>query len=154
MVFQLTSTAFASGQRIPKRHTCDGGNRSPPLVWTGAPSETRCFVLACDDPDAPTGTWHHWTLFDIPATTLTLNEGLPQEAHIQSMRQAINDFVEIGYGGPCPPRGHGIHHYHFRLAALDIDKLPVRERVRCKEVEKAAQSHVIATAELVGTYSR
>jgi Raf kinase inhibitor-like YbhB/YbcL family protein len=70
------------------------------------------------------------------------------------MRQATNDFVEIGYGGPCPPRGHGVHHYHFRLLALDAEKLSVKERVRCKEVEKAAQPHVIATAELVGTYSR
>jgi Raf kinase inhibitor-like YbhB/YbcL family protein len=111
-------------------------------------------MLLCDDPDAPVGTWHHWALFDIPPTMTDLNEGLRRDAHVQPMRQATNDFVEIGYGGPCPPHGHGVHHYHFRLSALDINKLPVREHVRCKEVEKAAQSHVIATVELVGTYSR
>jgi hypothetical protein len=154
MAFQLTSAAFTNGHRIPQRYTCDGQNLSPPLAWSGAPSETRSFVLLCDDPDAPSGTWHHWALFDISATTADLGEGLPHDAHVQAMRQATNDFVEIGYGGPCPPRGHGVHHYHFRVLALDVDKLPVKERVRCKEIERAAQSHVIATAELVGTYSR
>jgi hypothetical protein len=154
MAFQLTSTAFNGGERIPKRYTCDGENRSPPLAWTGAPSAARSFALLCDDPDAPAGTWHHWALFDIPATMTELDEGLPQEANVQALRQAFNDFVEIGYGGPCPPRGHGVHHYRFRLLALDVDRLSVKERVTCKEVEKAARSHVIATAELVGTYSR
>jgi len=108
----------------------------------------------CDDPDAPAGTWHHWSLFDIPATVTELEEGLSRDAHVDAMRQAINDFGETGYRGPCPPRGHGTHHYHFRLLALDIDKLSVKDRAKCKEVETAARSHVIATAELVGTYSR
>jgi Raf kinase inhibitor-like YbhB/YbcL family protein len=90
----------------------------------------------------------------VPVTVTQLNEGLSRNAHLDAMRQAINDFGEAGYRGPCPPRGHGTHHYRFRLLALDIDQLPVKERARCKEVEAAARSHVIATAELVGTYSR
>jgi hypothetical protein len=154
MAFQLTSTAFSDGQRIPKRYACDGENLSPPLAWSGAPSTTRSFVLLCDDPDAPAGTWHHWALFDIPATQTELSEGLPREARVQAMRQATNDFVEIGYGGPCPPRGHGAHHYRFRLSALSVDKLSVKERARCKDVERAAHPHVIETADLVGIYSR
>ncbi len=154
MTFQLTSTGFSGGQRIPKRYTCEGEDLSPPLAWTDAPSAVRSFMLVCDDPDAPAGTWHHWALFDVPATATELNEGLSRDAHIDKMRQAINDFAETGYRGPCPPLGHGTHHYHFRLLALDIDKLSVKERARCKEVEAASRSHVIATAELIGTYSR
>lgn len=154
MTFQLTSTGFSDGQRIPKRFTCEGEDLSPPLAWSGAPPATRSFLLACDDPDAPAGTWHHWSLFNVPATATDLKEGLSRAAHVDAMRQAINDFGEMGYRGPCPPRGHGTHHYHFRLLALDIDQLSVKERAKCKEVETAARSHVIAAAELVGTYSR
>jgi Raf kinase inhibitor-like YbhB/YbcL family protein len=154
MGFQLTSTGFSGGQRIPKRYTCEGEDLSPPLAWSDAPPATRSFLLACDDPDAPAGTWHHWALFDIPAVTTTLSEGLPRDAHVQTMRQAINDFGETGYRGPCPPHGHGTHHYRFRLSALNIEKLSVKERAKCKEVEAAARSHVLAAAELIGTYSR
>ncbi len=154
MTFQLTSAGFSEGQRIPKRYTCEGEDLSPPLAWSGAPPATRSFLLACDDPDAPAGTWHHWSLFNMPATVTALKEGLSRRAHVDAMRQAVNDFGEIGYRGPCPPRGHGTHHYHFRLLALDIEQLSVKERAKCKEVEAAARSHVVATAELVGTYSR
>ncbi len=154
MTFQLTSTAFSGGQRIPKRYSCEGEDLSPPLTWTGAPSATSSFMLVCDDPDAPAGTWHHWALFNVPATMTQLNEGVTRDAHVGAMRQAINDFGETGYRGPSPPHGHGTHHYHFRLLALDVDKLSVNERAKCTEAEAAARSHVIATAELIGTYSR
>jgi Raf kinase inhibitor-like YbhB/YbcL family protein len=154
MVFRLTSTGFSGGQRIPKRYTCEGEDLSPPLSWSDAPSATRSFMLMCDDPDAPAGNWHHWALFDVPPTVTKLNEGLPRDAHVEAMRQAINDFGETSYGGPCPPCGHGVHHYHFRMLALDVDKLPVKERAKCKEAEAAARAHVVATAELIGTYSR
>lgn len=154
MTFQLTSTGFSGGQRIPRRYTCEGEDLSPPLAWTDTPSSARSFMLVCDDPDAPAGTWHHWALFDMPAAVTKLNEGLSHDAHVEAMRQAINDFGEAGYRGPCPPRGHGTHHYHFRMLALDVDKLSVKERAKCKEAEAAARSHVIATAELIGTYSR
>jgi Raf kinase inhibitor-like YbhB/YbcL family protein len=154
MAFQLTSTGFSGGQRIPKRYTCEGDDLSPPLAWTDPPSATRSFMVVCDDPDAPAGTWHHWALFDVPPTATKLDEGLPRDAHVEAMRQAVNDFGETGYRGPCPPHGHGTHHYHFRMLALDVDKLPLKERARCKEAEAAARSHVVATAELIGTYSR
>ena len=83
-----------------------------------------------------------------------MEEGLSRRAHVDAMRQAVNDFGEVGYRGPCPPRGHGTHHYHFRLLALDIEQLSVKEQAKCEDAESAARSHVIATAELVGTYSR
>ncbi len=154
MTFRLTSIGFSDGQRIPKRYTCEGEDLSPPLAWSDAPPATRSYLLMCDDPDAPAGTWHHWALFNVPATVPELEEGLSRDADVDAMRQGINDFGEIGYRGPCPPRGHGTHHYHFRLLALNIDKLSVKDRAKCKEVETAARSHVIATAELVGIYSR
>jgi Raf kinase inhibitor-like YbhB/YbcL family protein len=152
--FQLRSPAFADGAAVPVRHTCDGEDLSPPLVWSGAPAGARSFALLCDDPDAPAGTWHHWALFDIPATTTRLDEGVPATETAGVMRQAVNDFGRFGYGGPCPPRGHGVHHYHFRLLALDVPSLGLAGRVRCREVERAARAHVLATAELVGTFRR
>jgi hypothetical protein len=154
MPMSLTSSAFAAGKAIPQRYTCEGQDISPPLTWSGAPAGTRSFVLLCDDPDAPAGTWHHWALFDIPASTSDLAESYARDAHVGATRQAINDFGASGYGGPCPPKGHGTHHYHFKLLALDVEKLDVKERSRCKEVEAAARGHVLATAELIGTYAR
>ena len=154
MAFRLTSTGFSDGQRIPKRYTCEGEDLSPPLAWSGAPPATRSFLLACDDPDAPAGTWHHWCIFGLPATATDLKKGLARRPHLDAMRQAVNDFGEVGYRGPCPPRGHGTHHYHFRLSALDVEQLSVKEQAKCKDVEAVARSHVIGTAELVGTYSR
>lgn len=152
--FQLRSPAFADGAPVPVRHTCEGEDLSPPLVWSEAPAGTRGFALLCDDPDAPAGTWHHWALFDIPATTSRLDEGVPEAEMAGVMRQAVNDFGRFGYGGPCPPRGHGVHHYHFRLLALAVPSLGLTGRVRCAEVARAARAHVLATAELVGAFRR
>jgi len=154
MSMKLISSAIAAGQTIPSRHSCEGADLSPPLRWSGAPEGTRSFALLCDDPDAPAGTWHHWALFDLPAGTTELAEGYPREAHVGVTRQAINDFGVSGYRGPCPPHGHGTHHYHFKLLALGIDKLAVKEGGKCKDVATAARSHVLATAELIGTYAR
>jgi Raf kinase inhibitor-like YbhB/YbcL family protein len=154
MPMQLTSPRFSNGDPIPVRHTCDGDDLSPPLAWSGAPPGTRSFALLCDDPDAPRGTWHHWAVFDVPAHVNKIDEGTPTREMVGAIRQAINDFGRFGYGGPCPPHGHGLHHYHFRLLALDVASLGLKGRVRCKEVERAAQPHILATAELVGTFSR
>ena len=153
MPMQLTSPTFTNGNPIPVRYTCDGEDLSPPLAWSGAPPGTRSFALLCDDPDAPAGTWHHWAVFDVPANVSSIDEGMPREV-AGAIRQALNDFSRFGYGGPCPPRGHGLHHYHFRLLALDVASLGLTGRVRCKEVERAGRPHVLATAELVGTFSR
>jgi hypothetical protein len=152
--FELRSPAFAAGRPIPVRHSCDGEDLSPPLAWSGAPMGTRSFCLLCDDPDAPAGTWHHWALFDIPPTMSGLEEGVAPAADLDGMRQALNDFGRPGYGGPCPPRGHGVHHYHFRLLALDVASLGLAGRVGCRDVERAARRHTLAVAELVGTYRR
>jgi Raf kinase inhibitor-like YbhB/YbcL family protein len=110
---RLNSTAFADGSAIPRRFTCDGDDLSPPLSWSDAPPGTRGFVLLCDDPDAPAGTWHHWAAYDIPSTLTGFAERAASEAEKRGFKQAINDFQRPGYGGPCPPRGHGPHHYHF-----------------------------------------
>jgi len=154
MTFRLKSAAFSAGDRIPKRYSCEGADLSPPFAWIDVPSATRGFMLVCDDPDAPDGTWHHWALFNVPATVTQLNEGVARAPHVGVLRQAINDFGETGYRGPCPPRGHGMHHYHFRLLALDVDKLSINDSAKCTDVEAAAGPHVIDTTELNGTYSR
>ena len=151
---RLTSSAFADGSVIPRRFTCDGEDLSPPLAWSEAPNGTRSFVLLCDDPDAPAGTWHHWAAYDIPAGRAELMEGAAQHSDKGTFKQAINDFRRVGYGGPCPPHRHGIHHYHFRLLALAIDRLPLGSKPSCRDVEHAARSHVLAEATLVGTYQR
>jgi len=149
---RLSSSAFPDGSAIPRRFTCDGEDLSPPLTWSDAPTETRSYAVICDDPDAPAGTWHHWAAFDIPASQTMLAAGITRQE--QGFKQAINDFRQPGYGGPCPPRGHGVHHYHFRLLALSIDRLPLRLNPSCRDVEREARKHLIAEATLVGVYAR
>lgn len=154
MAFQLLSPAFAQGQVIPARYTCDGDDISPPLRWSEAPAGTRSLALLCSDPDAPAGTWWHWAVYDIGADSSALPEAYPTDARVGPSRQATNDFRRTGYGGPCPPPGHGVHHYHFRLLALSVERLELGEGARCPEVGEAAAPHVLAQAELIGTYSR
>jgi Raf kinase inhibitor-like YbhB/YbcL family protein len=124
------------------------------LAWSHAPADTGSFVLLCDDPDAPGGSWHHWAAYDIPAGQTGLREGAAQHADRHGFRQAINDFQRVGYGGPCPPRRHGPHHYQFRLLALSIDRLPVRKDSSCRDVEREARKHVLAETLVVGIYER
>ena len=154
MTMTLTSTAFADGERIPELYTCDGADISPPLRWFGAPAGVRSFAVLCDDPDAPGGTWTHWAVFDIAASAGGMRESYPKGARVDDVRQAVTDFGRPGYGGPCPPPGHGVHHYNFRVLALDVERLDVPEGAAFKDVEAAAKAHVLAEAELVGTYSR
>lgn len=150
----LSSPAFPDAQRIPYRFTCDGEDVSVPLSWSDAPTETRSFVLLCDDPDAPAGVWHHWAVYDIPPDRTELAEGIGRAGAKSGLRQAINDFGRPGYGGPCPPRRHGAHRYHFHLLALSVDHLAVGSKPSCDEVERQARKHVIAEATLVGLYER
>jgi Raf kinase inhibitor-like YbhB/YbcL family protein len=149
MTLRLTSPAFADGETIPPRFTCDGANHSPPLAWSGAPAETRSFALLCRDPDAPAGTWYHWAAFDISPRTAGLDENCGS-----GLRQAVNDFKRPGYGGPCPPHGHGRHRYQFLLYALDAEHLELRGAASCREAESAFERHAVAKAQLVGTYQR
>ncbi|HXP76535.1 MAG TPA: YbhB/YbcL family Raf kinase inhibitor-like protein [Stellaceae bacterium] len=152
MTLRLTSSAFRSGDKIPQRFTCEGANVSPPLSWSGAPEAARSFALFCSDPDAPGGTFYHWAIFDIPRTTTELAEHHRPAAALP--HEAMNDFGKKGHGGPCPPHGHGDHHYHFRLFALDTESLPAGPRASCRDIERASKEHAVAEAELVGTFAR
>src|SRR5690606_5678044 len=117
MAFTLESPAFENGQTIPEAYVREGGNLSPPLRWSGAPAGTRSFLLVVEDPDAPRGVFRHWAVYDIVAERTELPEGT---AGPERFRQGVNDFGNDRYDGPRPPKGHGIHHYHFRLSALDV----------------------------------
>ncbi len=150
---RVASTAFSDGETIPTRYTCDGENRSPALNWELAPSGTRSFVVLCDDADAPSGTWHHWAVYDIPSDRHSLAEGAAQQGR-PAFNQAINDFKHRGYGGPCPPRGHGTHRYRFHLLALPTEQLPVSKNASCRDVERAARKTALAEAILTGLYER
>jgi Raf kinase inhibitor-like YbhB/YbcL family protein len=154
MAMQLKSTAFSDGGTIPRRFTCDGEGLSPPLHWSDVPAGARSLVLLCDDPDAPARTWHHWASYDIPASQTALPESAGRLGRKAEMKQANNDFGRLGYGGPCPPRGHGAHRYHFRLLALSTDRLAVRKNPSCQDVEREARKHLIAEAILVALYER
>jgi Raf kinase inhibitor-like YbhB/YbcL family protein len=145
----LTSSAFQDGQTIPAQHTCDGAGQSPPLAWGEPPQGTKSFALVVDDPDAPGGTFHHWGAYDIPASTRAIAAG-------QAIgTQAVNDSGKPGYKGPCPPPGNGPHHYHFKLFALDVDRLAgLGPNAKVADVENAAQQHLIGRAELIGIYER
>jgi len=153
-MFVLESPAFQNDGRIPPIFSCDGDDRSPPLSWKGAPSAGKRFALICDDPDAPGGTFYHWAIWDIPADWTGLDEDFKPKAGEGIISEAINGFGRRGYRGPCPPKGHGVHHYHFRLFALDVERLPVSEAATCKAVAGAARTHAIATAQLIGLYER
>jgi Raf kinase inhibitor-like YbhB/YbcL family protein len=145
---RLVSPAFEEGAAIPKKFTGDGMDVSPPLGWTDAPREARSFAVICDDPDAPRGTWVHWVLFNIPADAA----GLGEAGRVDGARQGKNDFGKLGYGGPAPPRGKP-HRYHFKLLALDT-MLTLPEGSTKQQVEGAIKGHVVADAQLMGTYGR
>lgn len=155
---RLSSDAFPDGGAIPRRFTCDGDDVSPPLAWADVPMAARSLVLLCDDPDAPAGVWHHWAIYDIAPATTGLGEGAGAGAGAgdaqADFRQGINDFRRPGYNGPCPPRRHGTHHYHFRLLALSVASLTFRGEPTCRDVEREARKHLLSEATLVGVYQR
>ena len=150
--FHIRSAAFAEGARIPRLHTCEGGDGSPPLAWDGAPAGAKSFALVCDDPDAPAGTWHHWGVYDIPATTKELPAGVAAGA--PGLKQTLNDFGRVGYGGPSPPKGHGVHPYRVTVYALDRIGLARDANSRVPDVARVLRGHVLAQATLTGLYSR
>jgi Raf kinase inhibitor-like YbhB/YbcL family protein len=154
MAFELKSSAFAAGQPIPLKYTADGQNLSPPLEWSDPPAGTKGFALIVEDPDAPNGTFRHWGIFNIKAEQRQLPEGMDASERYSGYGTAINDFGEPGYGGPAPPKDHGIHHYHFRLAAVNVESLAPQRPVTAREVWLAAEGHLLGQVELIGTYSR
>jgi Raf kinase inhibitor-like YbhB/YbcL family protein len=148
----LESSAFGAGADIPPRHTCDGDDLSPPLHWHGAPDGTVTFALIVEDPDAPAGTWVHWTLFGLPASATNLAEGASGTGTLPSGTvEGRNSWGRNGYGGPCPPSG--THRYFFRLYALDAP-IGLGARADVAEVRGAMQGHVLAEAERMGRYRR
>lgn len=156
----LTSEAFSSGQPIPKEYTVEGQDQSPPLAWDHVPPNCREFALICEDPDAPSKEpWVHWILYKIPAEVRQLPAGVPATAQLQSPPGALqgrNSWTSgsmIGYRGPAPPPRHGVHHYHFRLYALD-SKLPLDPSADKAALKTAMAGHILAEAELIGTFER
>jgi hypothetical protein len=154
MAFSLTSQAFKDGDRIPKQYTCDGADVSPPLSWQDAPAGTKSFALIMDDPDAPIGVFTHWVLYDLPADTRDLPEGVKKDASLAiGAKQGVNDFGQVGYGGPCPPRGKP-HRYFFTLRALDTPSLNLLPKAKKSDVEHAMKGHMLGEAKLMGIYQR
>lgn len=156
MTLTLTSKAFAAGGAIPSIHTCEGGDASPPLAWQGVPAGAKSLVLIVDDPDAPDPaapkmTWVHWLLYDLPPTSHGLPQAVPKAALPAGTRQGRNDWKRAGYGGPCPPIGR--HRYFHKLYALDV-LLGDLSTPDGRALTAAMRGHVIASAELVGTYQK
>ncbi len=153
MGMTLTSSAFAPGAEIPQAHTCEGADSPPPLAWSGVPAGTKGLALVVDDPDAPDPkaprtTWVHWVLYDLPPTA----HGLPAAAPLPAgTREGTNDWKRAGYGGPCPPVGR--HRYFFKLYALDVALGDLHGPSKAR-LERAMDGHVLASAELVGTYQK
>ena len=147
--FVLESTEFKNGEQLPLSATCDGEGKSPALSWKSEKDGAKSFALIVDDPDAPKGTFTHWVQFNIPSIAHALPHGTSGVGV-----SGRNDFDKNGYGPACPPKGHGVHRYSFRIYALDVDKLGVAEGASRADVEAAMKSHIIGTGELVGKYSR
>lgn len=153
---RITSSAFARDDEIPVRHTCDGDDVSPALRFDDIPADAATLALIVDDPDAPGQVWVHWLLWALPAETRELPEGIPSEGVVEGLegiRQGKNDFDRIGYGGPCPPPGHGTHHYRFTVYALD-QHIDLDAGATRGALERRMEGHVLAEARLVGTYER
>ena len=156
MALVLTSSAFSHQGSIPQQYTCQGRDVSPPLSWSGIPEGTKSLVLIVDDPDAPDPaapkrTWVHWVLYDIPPSVSGLPEAVTSAKLPPGTREGTNDWNRTGHGGPCPPIGR--HRYFFKLYALGVE-LPDLGPARKAEIEKAMEGHVLAKAELIGTYQK
>jgi len=154
MSLEIRSSAFAHDKDIPKRYTCEGDDISPPLSWSGAPPQTKSLVLIVDDPDAPDPaapkmTWVHWVLYNLPPSLSGLPEAL--KAAPEGAKDGVNDWKKTGYGGPCPPIGR--HRYFHKLYALDT-VLPDLGQPTKAQVESAMQGHILAQAQLIGTYKK
>jgi Raf kinase inhibitor-like YbhB/YbcL family protein len=153
MTITLESPAFSEGEAIPKTHTCDGKNVSPPLSWSGVPKSAKSLALICEDPDAPGGLFTHWILYDLPVDREKLDEAVAggEPVVLGGVRQGKNDFGAVGYGGPCPPSG--THRYVFRLLALDQtpDLAPGASR---RQLVESIRGRVVAEGKLTGRYAR
>jgi hypothetical protein len=153
MAFSIASSAFKPGGSIPRVFTADGSNVSPALSWENPPSGTQAFALICDDPDAPVGTWVHWLIWNLSASTKGLAQSVQQTKILtDGSAQGKNDFGRIGYGGPSPPPGKP-HRYFFRLYALK-ERLTLAAGASRRDLEKAMEGKTLGVAEVFGTYGR
>jgi len=157
MTLSVRSPAFPEGRPIPRRHTGDGEDLSPPLSWSGLPATARELALIVDDPDAPTPEpWVHWVIYKLPATTDGLAEGVPpvgRPGSVPTALQGQNSWKATGYRGPAPPKGHGVHRYFFKLYALDA-ALDLPGGLTKAGLLNAIEGHVVAEGGLMGTYQR
>ncbi|HRD67564.1 MAG TPA: YbhB/YbcL family Raf kinase inhibitor-like protein [Candidatus Competibacter sp.] len=156
MALTIESSAFDNGAAIPSQYTCQGQDVSPPLAWSGVPANARSLVLIVDDPDAPDPkapkmTWVHWVLYNIPPDVSGLAEGIASAELPSGTQEGLNDWRQTGYGGPCPPVGR--HRYFHKLYALDTQLAGLHQPTKAK-LEGAMKGHIIAQAELVGTYQK
>ena len=145
MAFTISSPAFTDGATVPKQFTCDGTDAPPPIQVANPPESTRSFAIIMDDPDAPSGTFTHWLAYDIPVASADLQVGAGKTLR--------NSFGRDGYGGPCPPPGHGPHRYFFKVYAVDQASLGLSGKTR-RDLEKSLEAHTLARAELMGRYER
>jgi Raf kinase inhibitor-like YbhB/YbcL family protein len=160
MTMKITSTAFTQGHPIPKKHTSEGEDVSPALAWTDVPAEAKELAMICDDPDAPQAEpWVHWTIYNIPITAKGLPEGVLRKPHVKELAGAVQGHnswpagESLGYRGPMPPKGHGVHHYYFKLYALDAP-LNAEPNLDKKALLEKIQGHIVGEAVLMGTYER
>jgi len=156
MALTLSSSSFTHQGEIPSQYTCEGKDISPPLAWSGAPEKTKSFALIMDDPDAPDPkapkrVYVHWVLYNLPASATGLTEAVKPAALPAGTKEGKNDWGRTGYGGPCPPIGR--HRYFHKLYALDAVLADLGTPTK-KELEAAMEGHVLARAELMGTYQK
>ena len=147
MALRVSSPAFADGAAIPRKYTCDGQNVAPPLELSGVPNGSKSIAVICEDPGAPSGTFTHWVLYDVPASKHTIAE------RALAGKAGMNDFGDTGFGGPCPPKKDGAHHYHFHVYALDTTSLGPPGLSK-HDALAAMEGHVLDEGELIGTYKR
>jgi len=151
--FTLASPAFNSGAQIPNEYTCKGEDASPVLAWTGDPAHTVSYALIMDDPDAPSGTFVHWLIWNIPPALQLLPKDIIKSGTLPNgAMQGRNDFGNVGYNGPCPPPGK-THRYYFRLYALDT-KLTLQPGATRRELEAAMKGHILGKADHMGTFRK
>jgi len=155
MGFDITSADIRANEPVATRFTCDGEDISPELRWEGAPQGTLSLALIAEDPDAPGGIFIHWVVYDIPADITGFKRGASgAKALGEGAKEGVSSFGREGYNGPCPPPGHGEHRYYFRLTALDIERLAVKNRANKADVKAAMEGHVLAETSIMSTYSR
>jgi Raf kinase inhibitor-like YbhB/YbcL family protein len=151
-VLKLASSSFEADADIPPKYSCDGANVSPALAWMDAPAATKAFALIMDDPDTPKGTATHWMIYDVPAGTSSLPEGVPTSKKLpDGSMQGKNVRGKSGYTGPCPERGGPAHHYFFKLYALDA-KTNLKPNAKREELDAAMKGHILAKAELIARF--